>query len=212
MNFVICDIDTQKDFMNPDGALYVSGAETIVDPLSKVMSLAYKHDVLIVGTMDAHEEGDPEFNVFPPHCVVDTIGQEKIPETIVHNDSFIYTIPNNGNGVDMHVVDGCGQIYFEKQTYNIWDKELGQPDNFQTVLRGLDVRDVYVVGVASNICVLAAVEGLVERKYNVHVISDAIKGLRVDETNNEETAMFRMRELGVNFITSDEFENICKEQ
>jgi len=207
---IVYDVDTQKDFMNPDGALSVPGAETIVGAISKVMETANKNDILVVGSVDAHPIDDKEFEVYPPHCVVDTEGQEKIPETLIHNDSFVYTVPNTGNGLDMYVADGCGQIYFEKQTYNIWDKTLGQPDNLQTILRSADVKDIYVMGVASNVCVIAAVEGFVERKYKVHVISDAIKGLTISEDNNEETVITKMKELGVDFITSDEFETFCK--
>jgi len=207
---IVYDTDTQKDFMNVDGALYVDGAETIVGAISKVMETAHKNDILVIGSVDAHPIDDKEFETFPPHCVVDTEGQEKIPETLIHNDSFIYTVPNTGNGLDMYVADGCGQIYFEKQTYNIWDKALGQPDNLQTILRSADVKDVYMIGVASNVCVIAAIEGFVERKYKVHVITDAIKGLTISEDNNEDTATDRMIELGVDFITSDEFEIFCK--
>lgn len=206
MGMILFDIDTQKDFMHKTGSLYVEGAETIIPTISKIMHIAKKHDVVVVGTVDAHDVNDSEFEVYPSHCVVGTIGYDKIPETIIHGDSYSYIVANTGNGIDLKIATDCWQIYFEKQTYDIWDKEKGQPDNLQTFLRDEDVTDVYVIGVASNICVLAAVVGFIERGYRVHVIQDAIKGLYIDETNNECTALFKMKELGVNFVSVSDFE------
>jgi nicotinamidase/pyrazinamidase len=212
MAFVIYDVDTQNDFILEDGALAVPGAEEIVGNLEKIMNLAKEKKILVLGSVDSHGEDDPEFESYPPHCVEGTEGQKKIPQTIVCKDEEIYIIPNEGKGVDKEILFNSWQVYLEKQTYNIWERCLGQPDNLNTILMEEQIDDVYVIGVASNICVLAAVEGFVENKYKVHVITDAIKGLEISDTDNEHTALKRMEELKVNFITTDEFETFVKEK
>lgn len=209
MRRIIWDTDSQKDFINPNGKLYVTGAEIIKGNIKRVLISALDNYVPIFGSVDAHSPEDEELKNYPAHCVVGTEGQEKIPESIVCHSDNVYYIANTGNGFDMNVFEGAQQIYFEKQDTNVWDKTLGQPDNIQTMLRMLDVTDVYVIGVATNICDIAAIRGFAERKYNVHVITDAIKGLDIPENPvypaTEELALDEMMTLGCRFITTDEF-------
>src|SRR5512137_1459018 len=77
------DVDTQRDFMLPDGALYVPGAERIIPRLRRLFDFARKHGITIVSSADAHTPKDPEFEQFPPHCVQGTAGQRKIDETLL---------------------------------------------------------------------------------------------------------------------------------
>ena len=93
---IFYDIDTQNDFMNKNGALYVPGAEEIKPNIRALTAYARKNNMQLVGSVDAHPENDPEFEVFPPHCIKNTKGQEKI-------------IPTK-----------TGEIYFEKQHYDVF--------------------------------------------------------------------------------------------
>ena len=65
MKTVFFDIDTQIDFVYPAGALYVSGAERILAAVSQLNRRAPR----LISTMDAHSEDDPEFKIYPHHCV-----------------------------------------------------------------------------------------------------------------------------------------------
>jgi len=194
---IIWDVDTQRDFIDENGKLSVPGAVDIKQNINTVLSLAQKYGVDIYGSIDAHTEDDEEFKDYPAHCVVGTDGQKKIPESIVSYKDNIYYVPNNCQGVDMTVFQGAQQVYFEKQCVNIWDKTKGQPDNIQTLLRMTDVTDVIVIGVATDICVIEAVKGFVERDYNVFVVCEAVKGLTVE---SEMSAREAMGDLGVKFI------------
>ncbi|MFH1678059.1 MAG: isochorismatase family protein, partial [Candidatus Omnitrophota bacterium] len=71
---VFLDIDTQYDFMNPRGNLYVSGAERLIPNLRRLFKFAEINKIAIVSTLDTHRKDDPEFKVFPPHCIKDTSG------------------------------------------------------------------------------------------------------------------------------------------
>jgi len=80
-NLIFWDVDTQVDFILPEGKLYVLGAETIIPTLARLTDWAARHKVLVVASTDAHQPDDEEFTQYRPHCLVGTPGQRKIPET-----------------------------------------------------------------------------------------------------------------------------------
>src|SRR5262245_47797774 len=75
---IFFDIDTQHDFMDRDGALYVPDAETIKDKIKFLLELADREGITTISSRCAHEPGDPEFQIFPPHCIEGTRGAERI--------------------------------------------------------------------------------------------------------------------------------------
>ncbi len=95
------DVDTQIDFMLPHGNLYVPGAEKIIPNLVRLMAFAREHDIPVISSADAHTPDDPEFKIWPPHCVIGTPGQKRIPETqlpgavVVPSHASAFTPPDN---------------------------------------------------------------------------------------------------------------------
>ena len=65
---VFVDVDTQRDFLDPDGALFIAGSGAIRPNLARLTRFARAQGIPILATACAHAEGDPEFAVFPPHC------------------------------------------------------------------------------------------------------------------------------------------------
>jgi len=101
MTRIFYDVDTQNDFMNRDGALYVPGAELIKPNLRDLTKYARnpgRYDsvmdaIPIVGSVDRHF-GTKSYNgregelnrwdgPFPNHCMSGKKGQQKIDETRV---------------------------------------------------------------------------------------------------------------------------------
>ena len=85
---IFWDVDTQHDFMDPDGKLYVKDAELIKPKLEQLTRYAHAQGIQIVASSDDHElehaeiSATPNFReTFPPHCMRGTTGAEKIPET-----------------------------------------------------------------------------------------------------------------------------------
>lgn len=88
---IFYDVDTQNDFMNKDGALYVPGAEEIKQNLEKLTKYAANKYIPIVGSVDWHfgteeykqREGELQKwgGPFPDHCTAYQKGSEKIKET-----------------------------------------------------------------------------------------------------------------------------------
>lgn len=143
------DIDTQMDFVFPSGALYVPGAEGILTRVGELNREAIAGGHLLISTMDAHSESDIEFKSWPHHCVTGTLGQRK-PE--------------------ITVVEGACRI--EKQNVNCFTNP-----QVAELLASHAVTDAVVYGVVTEICVLHAVRGLLDRGIRVKVVSGAVKEL-----------------------------------
>jgi len=97
---IFYDIDTQNDFMNKDGALYVPDAEPIKPNLRKLTNYTRENFIPVIGSVDRHfgtpeykhREGELQRNggPFPDHCMNGTVGQMKILETTLqlNNNRF----------------------------------------------------------------------------------------------------------------------------
>lgn len=166
MKTAFLDIDSQLDFLYPSGALYVPGAEKIVDNIARLNRYAAGHGIPVVSTVDAHAEDDPEFKVWPHHCVAGTTGQHKAESTLLPGR---VVIPNRP--VDLHLED-AQQIIVEKQNVDVF-----QAANLERVIRQLDADKFVVYGVVTEICVLWAVRGLVRLGKRATLVQDAVASL-----------------------------------
>ena len=163
---VFFDIDTQVDFMLPNGKLYVPGAEQLVPNLVKLMFFAREHGVPVISSADAHTPDDPEFAIWPPHCVAGTPGQRRIPETQFSEAVVVPSRP----GAFVPPAKWPSQIIIEKPTY-----DTAANPNFDAILRALGPRRAVVFGVATEYCVRADVLALRERGFPVDLVVDAIQ-------------------------------------
>ncbi len=184
------DVDTQFDFIDPSGALYVPGAERLIPNLERLTNAAREKGIPVICSVDAHFENDPEFREWPPHCIVGTPGQKKIPET-TWEDSII--IPNRPEQVTLRP---GAQILLEKRIYSLFDNV-----NAEVVLRQIGATGSVVFGVATDFCVKAAVLGLLERRYTVRLVTDAIRA--VNEEGGK-AAIDAMCAAGAKLTTTDE--------
>ena len=165
------DVDTQVDFMEPTGRLYVPGAELIVPNLQRLIAWARENEVPVISTADAHAADDPEFNTWPPHCVAGTPGQMRIPATRVPGAAVIPC-----RAAAFHPpARWVGQFILEKPTYSVEDNP-----NFDALLQALGKRRALVCGVATEICVRALALALRRRNFPVDVVVDAIRPIAAE--------------------------------
>jgi nicotinamidase/pyrazinamidase len=157
MKTAFFDIDTQIDFVYPAGALYVPGAERI---LAGVAELNRRAPVLI-STECQHSEDDPEFGIYPHHCVCGTIGQQKPVATLREKRAVI---PAPSRGVE--------QLILEKHELDCFSNPHLLP-----LLRELAAERYVVYGVVTEICVRHAAFGLLKTGRRVEIVTDAVKAL-----------------------------------
>jgi nicotinamidase/pyrazinamidase len=166
MKTVFFDIDTQIDFLYPAGALYVPGAETIIDRVAALNRWAASQRIPVISTTDAHSEDDPEFRAWPPHCVAGTAGQHKPSATLIEKR---VPIPNT---LTRPEIGGAQQFVIEKQTFDCFTNV-----NLEPLLQRLGGERYVVYGVVTEICVKFAATGLLKTGVRVEVVTDAVCSL-----------------------------------
>jgi nicotinamidase/pyrazinamidase len=194
---VLWDVDTQVDFMLPDGKLYVPGAEQTISAMQHLVGAARAAGIVHVASADDHELTDaeiadePDFRTtYPPHCLRGTSGARKIPET-EQEDPVPITL------------DLLPERYLEGREFLILKKnfDVFTNPNTEAVLDALDPEEIVVFGVATDVCDDAAIRGFLRRGRRVRFVEDAARGLD-EERVSACTAAWR--EGGVEFTTADE--------
>jgi nicotinamidase/pyrazinamidase len=175
---IFWDVDTQADFMLPGGNLYVPGAERLIPNLNRLTNAARDGRVLIIGDICVHAPNDPEFQRFPPHCVIGTPGAEMTPETRADRVLFI---PNSAGAVVPQDLSVYQQVVLEKQTLDVFDNP-STPIVLERIARFTDPdAEFFMFGVATEYCVRLAAKGLLERGRRVALVRDAIESLKPED-------------------------------
>ena len=199
---VLWDVDTQVDFMRPDGKLYVPGADGTAPAMGRLVAAAREAGLPHVASADDHELTDPEIsdepdfrNTFPPHCLRGTRGAEKIGETEQLDPLPLSLIPYPP-GLLPDLLAGRTEILFLKKNFNVFTNPNAEP-----VLEVLDPDEVVLFGVATDVCDDAAILGLLQRGRKVTFIEDAARGL---DEERVAACTRAWREGGVEFKMTDE--------
>lgn len=191
---VLISIDTQFDFMDPQGALYVPGAELIVPNLRRLIAAAQARGIPLLSTADYHTPDDPEFANFAPHCVRDTPGQLHLPVTLLPDRAILNPDERVNNMTEL--LNHHSQVIFRKQTIDIWTSTATQQ-----VLTEIRAEVWYVFGVATDYCVKSAALGLARTGQRTYVVADAIRAITAE---GERQSIAEMEAAGVQFVKTDD--------
>ncbi|MFW6159668.1 MAG: cysteine hydrolase family protein [Acidobacteriota bacterium] len=141
-------IDMLNDFIRKDGALECGEtARKTIPFIRRKVDEFHQNKELVVFICDSHEKNDPEFKIFPPHCIQGTEGAKIIEELPVgENDPIVY-----------------------KSRYSAFYNT-----DLDIILKKNNIQKVYVVGVCTSICVMDTVGDLRNRDYPVFVFEDGV--------------------------------------
>lgn len=193
-DYIFWEVDVQRDFMLPGGSLYVPGAEKLLPKIRRLTNSARQGKVFLVSHGCFHTPNDPEFKMFPPHCVMGTPGAELVPEAMTGK---VARVPNDASAKLPQDLSQYQQILLEKQTLNIFESR-----HADELVRRLGNHAEFVVfGVATEYCVSFAAKGLLERGRRVAVVQDAIETLKKDDG---ESTMADLKRLGARLTTTEE--------
>jgi nicotinamidase/pyrazinamidase len=193
-NLVFWEVDTQADFMLPGGKLYVPGAEKLLPNIRRLTDAARQGRVFLVSHGCYHVPDDPEFAIFPPHCVKGTPGSDLVPEALTDR---VLRIPNEATASLPESFSQYQQILLEKQTLNIFESR-----HADELVKRFGPETAFVVfGVVTEYCIGFAAKGLLERGRKVYVVRDAIETLKSEDGNR---AIAELKTLGARFITTQQ--------
>jgi nicotinamidase/pyrazinamidase len=164
---VFLDIDTQRDFLEPGGALYIAGSQVIVPNLARLTALARARGFPVVASACCHTPDDPELRQWPPHCIAGTPGQQPVAATAWPGSEVLAPDALHFGGLPHHLT-------IEKRTLDFFS----HPDADRLIGLYRRVHPTFVVyGVATDYCVKAAVLGLLNRGSSVAVVVDAVHAI-----------------------------------
>jgi nicotinamidase/pyrazinamidase len=193
-DFIFWEVDVQRDFVLPGGRLYVPNAEKLLPNIKRLTDTARQGKVFLVSHGDFHTPNDPEFKIFPPHCLKGTPGSELVSEAMTEK---LITVPNEPDAKLPDDLSRYQQILLEKQTLSIFESR-----HADALVRKLGNHAEFVVfGVVTEYCVSFAVKGLLERGRRVAVVQDAIETLKRGEG---EKSVAEFQQMGARLISTDQ--------
>jgi nicotinamidase/pyrazinamidase len=194
---VLWDVDTQIDFMHPDGKLAVPGAMEAAPAMARLVEAARAAGIPHVASADDHELTDAEISdepdyatTYPPHCLRGTRGAARTTETEQADP-----VPLGLTVVPAKWLQGR-EFLLLKKSFDVFTNP-----NADRLLELLDPDEILLFGVATDVCNDAAVRGLLARGRSVTVVEDAMRGLDEARTG---ACLAAWRSGGVRFVTSDE--------
>lgn len=191
---IFFDVDTQRDFMDPDGALYVPQAELVRPNIERLLLGAGKAGITTVSSRCAHEEGDAEFEIFPPHCLEGTRGAERIFPGLPALPRL--EIAAEAGADPAALLLPATHYLVKKKAFDLFSNRWLEGLRERGAFRG---RICVVFGVATDYCVRACGLGLAAAGARVLLVEDAIRGVAPETT---EKTLDEMRAAGIEFITT----------
>jgi nicotinamidase/pyrazinamidase len=196
-------VDLQNDFL-PGGTLEVQGGDQVIPVINALMP-SFE---LVVATRDWHppdhgsfaenhegkQPGDEmELNglkqiLWPTHCIQETPGAE-FPETL-DTARFLRVFDK---GTDPGVDSYSG----------FFDNARRHDTGLNEFLKARGANEVYVAGLATDVCVRATALDAVDLGYTTHMVKDACRAVNL-QPGDGEAAIHEMKHAGVRVVTSKE--------
>ncbi len=193
-------VDVQNDFMRPDGRLYVHdlfdgsdvGASLAKPAIVATVAWMRENCDVVVFTGDWHAYGDREIDTvnpdatkgtYPPHCMglsddpAERLGAAILPEIDPGSSALVLARDASAElarAVAEQAVKEQRPVFIQKREFSVFEGNDGA-DAFVAALRAAlgGSPEFVVCGVATDVCVKQAVDGLLDRSARVQVIRDA---------------------------------------
>jgi nicotinate phosphoribosyltransferase len=150
MTAAVLVIDMLRGFLEKGYPLYCGEpARNIIPNVKRLLEQELSQGSKIFFICDNHTPDDPEFEMFPPHCIAGTAEAEVVPE--------LAAIP--------------GEIILKKRFSGFFESALDRK------LKEIAPEKLIVCGVCTDICVLHTVADARNRGYTVEVPTDCVAAM-----------------------------------
>ena len=156
---VLITVDTQEGFTRK-GNLASDTCTAALPRISKIVEEEQSAGTPVIFTKDSHREGDPEFEMFPPHCIVGTDEHDLVEE--------------------LRAFEPEAAAVVQKTRYSAF-----HGTRLDEILRDLGPDEVHVIGLCTDICVLHTTADLRNRDYRVLVHRNGVETFNTPGHDNE---------------------------
>ncbi len=167
MRSALLVVDMLHDFVLKDAPLEIPRAKKIIPTVQGLIKTARFLNWLIVYVCDSHGTHDREFEKWPKHAIRFTPGSDIVKELKVE----------------------VGDLVFPKTRYSGFFRT-----SLETYLRAVRIEKLHLVGVATNICILATAMDALMRDFEVVVYEKSTAALTLEQHLQ---ALAVMKSMGV---------------
>lgn len=192
MSRALIIVDVQNDFTE-GGALATNGGAAAAEAITRHLNEDGDRYDLVVATRDWHDadndngghfaapDAEPNFvETWPVHCVAGTPGAEYHPWLEARH-------------IDVHIVKGMG-----KPAYSGFEGETEDGATLEATLKEANVKELDVVGIASDYCVKATALDALRAGFAVTVIPDLTSAVAAETCDR---ALAEMADAGVRIVS-----------
>jgi len=157
---VLMAVDVQEGFTRK-GNLSSDTCTAAIPRIKRIVEEEQAVGTPVIFTKDSHREGDPEFETFPPHCIVGTDEHDLVEE--------------------LRKFEPEAAAVVQKSRYSAF-----HGTKLDEILRDLAPDDVHLIGLCTDICVLHTAADLRNRDYRVVVRRDGVETFSSPGHDNED--------------------------
>lgn len=210
MNQALLIVDLQNDFL-PGGALAVPKGDLIIPIVNKLLD---GFD-LIIASLDWHPKKHMSFASSWGKKVgerIQTFGGEQIlwPDHCVQNTKgSAFPKELNQAKVDQIFYKGVDE---DVDSYSIFFDQRQKPaSEIYSFLKANKVEDLFIVGLATDYCVLQTALDAKKLGFRVFVVQDGCKAVNLNP-KDESRALQKMKEQGISLAQSSQVQKLLKHQ
>lgn len=219
-------VDVQADFMRPPeqgGRLYVrelqrpddAGATQVLPAIVRTVAALRERAAVLVYTGDWHTDDDAEIDwtapdfraTYPPHCmgasadVALRAGAELLPEVAPREPLVLArdATPAEGAAIARRALATRRPVFIHKSRFSVFEGNAATAAFVDTLAERLGPPEFVACGVARDVCVTQAVDGLQALGHHVTVVTDATWGLGLEA---EAATLARWTAKGARLVTS----------
>ena len=163
---VLVDINTQKDYLLPDGTACIRNHRRVLAHIRRMMAWARTGGIPIISTCEVHpSNGNHQGQI--TCCIDGTPGQEKISYTLIRNR---ISLPADGNtDLPRDMLRRYRQVILHERCLDPFDEP-----RIDRLLSEVCAAEFILIGACAEGAVKAAALGLLQRGKRVMLIVDAI--------------------------------------